>query len=186
MTYGPRWLARRWRPANFARRCVRFFWRSLRSWLPTDLSRWSDGSPIVTMKRSSVEKLNIAPTCSHCLRRAVLGLNAAGTGRITSRPRTWKATTASTKGSSMQRHTIYSASSHKWEAYRRRRFGRFSRRERRSYLDLYVRSEQRGKSAKAPSALRVGLKRVRLRRGSFVTYRSGYAPHSRLPFCARA
>ena len=30
-------------------------------------------------------------------------------------------------------------SSHKWEAYRRRRFGRFSRRERRSYLDSYVR-----------------------------------------------
>ena len=72
----------------------------------------------------------------------------------------------------MQRHTIYSASSHKWEAYRRRRFGRFSRRERRSYLDLYVRSEQRGKSAKAPSALRVGLKRVRLRRCSFVTSRT--------------
>src|SRR5260370_39591544 len=34
-----------------------------------------------------------------------------------------------------------SASSHKWEAYRRRRFGRFSRRERRSYLDPYVRSQ---------------------------------------------
>jgi hypothetical protein len=33
-----------------------------------------------------------------------------------------------------------------------------------------VRSEQRRKSAKAPSALRVGLKRVRLRRCSFVTY----------------
>src|SRR5271165_3090116 len=73
-----------------------------------------------------------------------------------------------------------SASSHKWEAYRRRRFGRFSRRERRAYLDPYVRSEQRRKSAKAPSALRVGLKRVRLRRCSFVTYCSGYAPHSRL------
>ena len=73
-----------------------------------------------------------------------------------------------------------SASSHKWEAYRRRRFGRFSRRERRAYFDPYVRNEQRGKSAKAPSALRVGLKRVRLRRCSFVTYRSGYAPHSRL------
>ena len=29
-----------------------------------------------------------------------------------------------------------SASSHKWEAYRRRRFGRFSRRERRSYLEF--------------------------------------------------
>ena len=52
-----------------------------------------------------------------------------------------------------------SASSHKWEAYRRRRFCRFSRRERRAYLGLYVRSEQRRKSAKAPSALRVGLKR---------------------------
>ena len=37
-----------------------------------------------------------------------------------------------------------------------------------------------GKSAKAPSALWVGLKRVRLRRCSFFTYRSGYAPHSRL------
>ena len=73
-----------------------------------------------------------------------------------------------------------SASSHKWEAYRRRRFCRFSRRERRAYLNPYVRSEQRRKSAKAPSALRVGLKRVRLRRCSFVTYRSGYAPHSRL------
>jgi hypothetical protein len=46
-----------------------------------------------------------------------------------------------------------SASSHKWEAYRRRRFCRFSRRERRSYLDPYVRSEQRqkiGKSATGP------------------------------------
>jgi hypothetical protein len=42
-----------------------------------------------------------------------------------------------------------------------------------------VRSEQRRKSAKAPSALRVGLKRVCRRRCSFVTYRSGYAPHSR-------
>src|ERR1700722_2049092 len=72
------------------------------------------------------------------------------------------------------------ASSHKWEAYRRRRFCRFSRRERRAYLNPYVRSEQRRKSAKAPSALRVGLKRVRLRRCSFVTYRTGYAPHSRL------
>jgi len=73
-----------------------------------------------------------------------------------------------------------SASSHKWEAYRRRRFGRLSRRERRSYLDPHVRSEQRRKPAKAPWALRVGLKRVRLRRCSLVTYRSGYAPHSRL------
>jgi hypothetical protein len=42
------------------------------------------------------------------------------------------------------------------------------------------RSEQRRKSAKAPSALRVGLKRVRLRRCSLVTYHRGYAPHSRL------
>src|ERR1700736_5006203 len=75
---------------------------------------------------------------------------------------------------------VSSASSHKWEAYRRRRFCRFSRRERRTYLDPYLRSEQRRKSAKSPSALRVGLKRVRLRCCSFVTYRSGYAPHSRL------
>ena len=34
-----------------------------------------------------------------------------------------------------------SASSHKWEAHRRRRFGRFSRRERRAYFDPCVRNE---------------------------------------------
>ena len=38
-----------------------------------------------------------------------------------------------------------SASSHKWEAYRRRRFGRFSRRERRAYFDPYVRNESGGR-----------------------------------------
>src|ERR1700732_1232823 len=50
-----------------------------------------------------------------------------------------------------QLHT--SASSHKWEAYRRRRFGQFSRRERRSYLDPFLRSEQTqkiGQSAIGP------------------------------------
>jgi len=49
-----------------------------------------------------------------------------------------------------------------------------------AYLDPCVSSEQRRNSAKAPSPLRVGLKRVRLRRCSFVTYCRGYAPHSRL------
>src|SRR5260370_4039619 len=53
----------------------------------------------------------------------------------------------------LRRPNSPSASSHKWRAYRRRRFCRFSRRERRSYFDPYVRSEQRRKSAKAPPAL---------------------------------
>jgi hypothetical protein len=69
-----------------------------------------------------------------------------------------------------------SASSYKWEAYRRRRFCRFSRRERRSYFRSVREERATQKIGKSASALWVGLKRVRLRRCSFVTYRSGYAP----------
>src|SRR5271165_3326949 len=72
-----------------------------------------------------------------------------------------------------------SASSHKWEAYRRRRFGRFSRRERRAYFDPYVRSEQRRKSAQStigpPNGFAVTPRRSR---GS-VTLPAYHAPESR-------
>src|SRR5271165_3393155 len=74
---------------------------------------------------------------------------------------------------------IASASSHKSEAYRRRRFGRFSRRERRAYFDPYVRSEQRRKSAQSaigpPNGFAVTPRRSR---GS-VTLPAYHAPESR-------
>ena len=72
------------------------------------------------------------------------------------------------------------ASSHKWEAYRRRRFCRFSRRERRAYLNPYVRSEQRRKSVKnvigPPGWLEKGLSASLLVRYVSQRIRSSLAP----------
>jgi hypothetical protein len=65
-----------------------------------------------------------------------------------------------------------SASSHKWEAYRRRRFGRFSRRERRSYLE-FVREKRAtrkiGQSAIGPPGW--------LEKGSSASLLVRYVPH---------
>src|ERR1700738_2648130 len=65
-----------------------------------------------------------------------------------------------------------SASSHKWEAYRRRRFGRFSGRERRSYLE-FVREKRAtrkiGQSAIGPPGW--------LEKGSSASLLVRYVPH---------